>query len=493
MDLNGDATAVWVENGLINTSYQPVNGSYGGVTTLSTTATASSPALGVDGNGNVTAVWVESDVIMTSTFNGSSWSLETAISQGTSLNPASNPVVAVDSTGNIVAAWIRSGFIESSTKPFGGTGWSNVSPISAASSDNPSVAIGGSGTVCAVWHSVVSGSDEIFSATQTINSITKTAGPWSSPLTIASGGFSHNYPKVVVDVNGNSTVVWFRYVVAGSNYDSVQVATSTLVLNGAAWSPVPTFLSGFGSRNPAGLSLKIVTDNEADLVAFWSQSYDGATFNIEGAQQISGGSWTPLTQLIVSNNYAFQGDVSSSLLDEILVGFMYFDGTNVVIQACEASMKGILSEIFFSQLIEVTSGGENGFVRVASAFVSGTETVYAGAAWLSSNGTNTTVQAANGTRTAVLPPTNLHVSQTMPPNNFGIFTEYANTLTWDASASPNIQAYFIYRDGIQVTDVASSVLEYVDHNQVQNGAVTYGIIAVDDDFSPSQEATKSFP
>jgi hypothetical protein len=479
MDGSGNATAAWIENGFVNASFQPVNGTWGTVATLSATALASTPQLKVDGSGNTTAVWSENGVVMASTLplNGS-WSSPTAVSA----TGASNPALAVDATGNMVAVWIRSTFIESSTKLFGGS-WNNVSVLSAANSDNPDVAIGANGTVCAVWHSVVSGANNVLSATNTIG------GVWNSPLTIATGGFNHNYPHIVVDSNGNSTVVWFRYELSGANFNSVQVATSSLALNGTSWSVVPTFLSGLGSQNPANLSLKLVVDSSGDLLALWSQSYDGTTFNIEVAQQLEGGSWSGVTQLVGLDLYSFQGDVVSNPLGTALAGYMYFDGSNIVVQATEASMTGITNNLFFSAPINVSTGSENGYPKVATAFAG--NTVYGGAIWLSSNGINTTIQAATGSRSSILPPTSLSVVQNA--NQFGVFTEYANTLSWQSSSSPNIDLYVIYRNGVKVAAVGSNATQYIDHNMIQNGSVTYGILAFDEEISQSPTATVSFP
>ena len=81
------------------------------------------------------------------------------------------------------------------------------------------------------------------------------------------------------------------------------------------------------------------------------------------------------------------------------------------------------------------------------------------------------------------PPTNLAVVQSS--NNFGVFTEYFNTLTWQASADPNAVGYLIYRNGVFLAQVGADVLQYVDDNRVQNAADIYTVATLDVDQSHS--------
>jgi hypothetical protein len=356
--------------------------------------------------------------------------------------------------------------------------------VSITSSDNPNVSIGANGTVCAVWHSTTSiGSDIVMSSTQSIAS-----GVWSAPIVIASGAFSHNYPYVAVDVNGNAAVVWYRY--NAENFSTLNAIAANLPLNAAAWT-IPTLLTNNGLRNPADLFAKIAFDNDGNAIAFYSMSYDGALFDIEAAQKIVGQNWTFGIPLTGPNTYAYQGDVSGNALGEALVGFMLFDGSNIDIQSAETSLIGFQNSLFFSNFITVSAGADNANPKLASTYVASSNTLFAAAVWLDSNGTNTTLQVSTGSRLPVLPPTNLTVAQTA--NNLGIFTDYTNTLSWQSSASPTVIRYAVFRNGQFVTTVDANTLQFLDHNAIQNGAVTYGLYAIESLSSQSGQATVSFP
>ncbi len=479
MDGSGNSAAVWLENGLVMSSWNPVMGTWTSPVAISNSG-ASSPVLAMDPNGNATAIWLEGTTLMTSSasFNGV-WSAE--ISLATS---SSNPQLAVDVNGNLAAVWVSSASIQAKTKLFGQSWSATPSTLSTTTSDNPSVSIGANGTVCVVWHSVaLAGNDVVESATQSI-----TAGVWGAPIVIAAGAFSHNYPKVAVDVNGNAAVVWYRY--NPNTFTTLNAIASFLPLGSHAWA-IPTVLTNNGSRNPKDLFAKVAFDNDGNAIALYSMCYDGAKFQVEAAQKIVGQNWTLGSRLTIPNPYSYQGDASGNSLGEALVGYMVFDGANINIQTNEASLIGISPFLSFTPTITISTGADNGTPRISSTFITNTDTLYASAVWLSSDGMNTSLQTATGSRSAVFPPTNLMVSQSA--NSFGIFTDYANTVSWQASASPDVSEYVIFRNGIFVIAVDASTLQFVDHNTVQNGAVTYSVCAVDINSSQSPLVNVNFP
>ena len=161
----------------------------------------------------------------------------------------------------------------------------------------------------------------------------------------------------------------------------------------------------------------------------------------------------------------------------------------MLIQSSESDFTGFLGTQW-SVPVNLSSGANHGFPRVA-ATLSG-NTIYAGAVWISTNGSVNTILATTGTRSVVLPPTSLSVVQSS--NNFGgVFTEYYNTVSWTASASPEIVSYVIYRNGAQIAQVDGSVTSFRDDNRVQSGAVTYGVAAVDNQSSQSTIPTVNYP
>ena len=56
-------------------------------------------------------------------------------------------------------------------------------------------------------------------------------------------------------------------------------------------------------------------------------------------------------------------------------------------------------------------------------------------------------------------------------------TEYANRVQWTASTAPSVVAYNIYRNGVFLAQVPSSVLFYEDHNVPKNNTYRYQVAA----------------
>ena len=134
----------------------------------------------------------------------------------------------------------------------------------------------------------------------------------------------------------------------------------------------------------------------------------------------------------------------------------------MLIQSSESDFAGLENNAW-SVPINLSSGANHGFPHVASTLTG--STINAAVVWLSTNGTVNTILATTGTRSVLLPPTSLAVSQSSTSFG-GVFTEYHNTVTWTASASPNIVGYIVFRNGTPIAEVAANVLAYVDNNRV---------------------------
>ncbi len=478
IDNNGNTTAAWIENNFVKVSSLPHNGTWSALQTLSQTG-ASSPKLGVDSSGNVTAIWLENGVVTAATlpYQGS-WGSATAISQ----SGAASEKLAVDSTGNAVAAWERGGFIESATKLANGS-WGSVSVLSAIGSEsNPDVAIGENGLVVAVWHTITS-SDTIYAATSQIN------GSWNTSAAVlpADAQLHYNYPTVTIDPFGNTYAAWFSHDLSGSDYFNVSVMTESLLAGDTNWSDL-TILDQAGRLNPQNLMIKLQCDNHGNVIALWTQSPDGDTFNIQTATQLYRNTWVTGGSLSLSNIYGFTGDISCTPLGHTVAAYMYFDGSSIVIQSTETN---ILSEIqdFWSIPQNVSQQTNNGYPR--TAYSSDGTTLYASTVWIQFNGSNNIIQAVTGSKTPVAPPTNLSVIQ--QSTNYGIFQDYYNTLNWSASTEPNVYLYAIYRNNIFNTSVDANTLQFVDHNEIQNASVTYGVATINANNECSSVSTISFP
>lgn len=479
MDSNGNATAAWLENGVVKASFQPVGMSWGSAQTLSGSG-ASAPRLAVAGNGDVTAIWLSSTGVVTAArlpFNGT-WSSSTAVSAASALTPR----LIVDSSGNAVALWNRGGFIESSTRTVALGIWGLAVMLSGANSDNPDLAVSANGSAMAVWHRVVSDQDQIQSASTLIG------GTWNAAKTVTAATFMHNYPRVALDANGNATTVWYRSIANGEVFSNIYVMYSLLPSGGNTWDTALP-LSEAGMGNPANFTTRVAYDSLGNTYVVWSISYNGSTYNIESAVRQVGKTFTALNAFVSDNTYAFLADAAVNALSDAVVGYMFFDGTDVLIQAVEAQVAGAVVNNYTSA-VNLSSGMGNGYPRIASVITGGTD-INAAMVWITSDGMQNIIVASNGFTTGVIPPTNPMVTQSS--NDFGVFVEYFNTFTWDASTDPNLSFYGLFRNGIFIGAVGSNITEFVDHNAVQNGSVTYGVSAVTNDNAQSAIATVSFP
>lgn len=469
VDSNNNITAAWVENNVIKSSSFPSGGSWSAPVALSNISnTASNPTLALDSTGNVTALWVENAMIESATFPvGGSWSAETSPISGSG---ASNPVLAVDSSGNAVGVWVRSGYIESSTR-ISGT-WSLVSVLSTINASNPDVAISDVGIAMAVWHGLsVSGADIIVSDILTISSNT-----WASALNVfnITPSFFHNYPKVVLDVFGNANVAWWRFNhLDDDNYQNVQVVSSALPNGSPAWTLQPAFLSNFGNRNPADLSIQLGCDSNGDVLAVWTNSYDGQTFSLESDRVLFGGSWESSVQPQSPSLYTFGIDLDI-VGGTALLASMAWDGvSNVTIQTQEQAVGDPILQSW-SDPNQMSTNPDNAYPQCGISLTG--STVNAVIVWTYYNGTNVVINASTGSDTALSPPTGVSATQSL--TDFGVFQDYYNTITWGASSEPHVIQYNIFRDGVFFGAVDPFTFAFQDHNQIEGGTVTYGVAAL---------------
>lgn len=477
IDVDGNATAIWVENDIILASSLPFGGSWDTPVTISNVLnTSSTPRLKIDASGNVTALWIEDTLLKTATLPfGSSWSAASTISDV----GATNPTLAIDDSGNAVAVWVRSGFIETSTRLSGI--WSLVSIISTSGADNPDVAISNFGTAMAVWHNTVAGSDVLVTDILTVSTNT-----WGTPKNVftATAAVKHNYPKVALDANGNAAVAWNRYnLLDGNVYQNVQVMSAALTEGATAWGGI-AILSSAGIRNPADLKIKLSFDVSGNLLAVWTNSYDGEIFTIESALRPFGGLWSGSVPFSTASIYSFGIDLAVASGTALVTNMSWDDVSSIVIQSSESDMTNPLN-LQWTIANPISTGDSNAYPKCALS-VSGS-TINAVAVWISFDGSNVVINASAGTDSVIEPPTN--VAATQSDTDFGVYIDYFNTITWDASSNPNLIQYNIYRNGVFFAATDTVTLEYIDNNQIQGGTVTYGIGALTSDFRQSEIVT----
>jgi hypothetical protein len=463
VDINGNVVAVWIENGTVKSTSGTAGGGWSGTINTLSGSGASDPQVKIDLNGTATAIWVENGVIEASSLplNGS-WSAEVAIS-GTG---ASSPELAVDTSGNLVAVWVQAGVIYSSTQPVGGS-WSAIpTAISASGASSPQIAIGG-GNVVAVWQGVVSSTPTVYVALTTIS------GTWGTPAAISTASVNSSFPQIAVDASGNAIAIWFTYSLSGQAYSNVIVESSSLP-SGGSWSTPVAISTLAGIRNPVDLVSYVAAGPNGTAIAAWTTSTDGSTFNIQ-YDIYSNGSWSAINGLILINLLSFDFDLTTGPLGYAGLVWMSYNSTSssVIVQATVTDLVGVSAG--FINPLPVSVGGDNAFPDI-SLNSSGT-TSYAVVAWGNWNGANTVIQAVQIVYHVLQPPSNLAVVQ--QGNNYGVFTELYNTLSWTASPSANVINYFIFRNGQYLTALNGSTLTFIDHNRPVSETVTYSVSAGD--------------
>lgn len=469
-------------NGIITTKNLPNGGSWSGATQLSTVGNNSiTPKIAIDSNSIISIVWTENTIINYASNNGT-WSSVTALSGA----GASNPTLSVDTAGNVVVAWVSSAQIQAIVKPISTGIWSSITTFTTTNSDNPCIAIGG-GVTTIVWHAKPTSQDQIIASTATT-----VGGSFSTPVNIvglANGGHMHKFPKVAVDSNGNSLVVWYRSDFGGStnsDYINVAVFGATLLVGASSWG-IPIILSSLGMRNPADLTVKCAFDPVGNAYILWTSSTTGSTFNIEANIMQISGTLSGSVQIVSGNLTAYNTSISVSPLSDILVVYMYYDGTNSTIQATETDIGGYPLNVY-TPAITISTANTNNSQSRGSIALTGT-TANATVVWQSYDSTNNTIiiQAVTGSKPLLGEPTSLTVNQTT--NSFGVFNEFDNNLSWTASTDPNTIGYNIYRDNIFIGQVDYTTVSFIDQNAPQSGTgttITYSVASLDSNFQQSQ-------
>ena len=291
---------------------------------------ATSPQLVIDPNGNATAIWVENGVVTAATLplNGS-WQKPVALSA----SGASSPQIGVDSSGNLVAVWNQGGVIMSSIQLFGGS-WS-VTPatISDSGASLPSLDINAGGEMVCAWQGTVDSVPAVFVATGQIT------GSWGSSQTISSAGINSGYPQAAIDPNGDIVAAWFRYDYASNQYSNVIVQSASQPA-GQSWG-APVDVSSPGMKNPADLVIDIAYSGNISPVLVWTSSYNGSLFNIEWAIS-NNGRWTVYPPMVYNNETAYDVDVAVDIVGNVyLVWMCLYSSTSSI--AIEGSMSALQS------------------------------------------------------------------------------------------------------------------------------------------------------
>jgi hypothetical protein len=273
----------------------------------------------------------------------------------------------------------------------------------------------------------------------------------------------------------------------GANYYNVVVKSAERLFANATWD-APVSLSLPGVRNPATLNALVEFDSTGNAIALWNHSFNDETFVLESAVKPVNSLWSSPVDLIDSNLYTYAADLSTTSFGDAMGLYMFYNGSSLMIQSVETDINGFLNNSW-SLPITISLDTNNAFPKIAATLAG--NIVQAAAVWTYNNGTHNQIVASTGTKTLVLPPSNLHVVE--GSNNFGVFNEYYNVLTWSASPDPSVTGYLIFRNGQFLDQVDSNISQYIDNNRTHNAPVTYGITAINEFETQSRTVTLTFP
>ena len=382
MDSAGDALAVWVRNGVVQSSFRPA----GGANSFSVAAdmpgaaaVASHLRVAMDAGGDAVAVWQTDGGSIQAAYmpqgsGGAFNSAQTLETDGT--NKPTAPDVALDSAGDALAVWehfdtgsakVR---IEDEYGPGGTFPGGPGTPISdtAQNSSNPLVRMDAAGDAVAVWlesdgaHTQVqaaarpAGNATTFGAQAQIS--TATANAADPALAMSSGGAAMavwddvtksllgsysssagsafgspqpivnaavtqpTVPSVAMNDNGDAQAVWQQS--DGTNFRAEEQSA-----------PAGTFGGTTVDVSPAGQDAnepQLAMDGAGDAVATWTNP---GTQQINAAQHGSGQEFPATTESHISVGGG--GDTAPSVAidgaGDGIAGWQRSNGTNVIAQA----------------------------------------------------------------------------------------------------------------------------------------------------------------
>jgi hypothetical protein len=227
----GNAVAIWdiyqvnpPNQLLVQASTRPAHGTWGPVVTVSATG-GSVPQIAMDANGNAIAIWTQNGVIDSATLRaGGAWSAPVALSGTT----ASSPTLAVNAKGDAVAGWKTSnGAVFVAERKSGTWTASTVIAPAAFRAGGPHVALNGPGDAAIAW----SGRGTTLVATRAAN------GSWSSPTTLSTSSAGLT-ARVALDDAGNAVAVFALVKLSGNSYVYPLQAVSRPA--GGAWGSAVT-------------------------------------------------------------------------------------------------------------------------------------------------------------------------------------------------------------------------------------------------------------
>lgn len=437
--------AVWLRSNGTVTLVQAAVGSrsgnslsWGGVTTLSTTAAnATLPRVDISEDGLAAIVgWVQSGAIQTivGTISGStaSWGSVVDVATGVS-SPTMSGVKISNDRSRVAIGWTRlSGGIISIIQFSAGTltgntpTWSAGADVTSGNSANQSfmTATPSLSKVGFIYQQNIGGGN--FLARVHIGTLDGTTVTWGTATDLSTSGGSPTGPLLRFSSDGSkATAIWRKNSI-------VQTVSGTISDTTSTWGSI-TDLHASGSSNAAWLALSSDGTKAAAIFTLNGTEVQASIASITN----STATWGTSTTISGTGNTVSAPQIAIS--DDgmrMLSVFARNNGTNTIIQSAAATM--FLGTPSWSSVIDLSATGQNASsALVLTSIQDGMSGV---TVWSRTNGSHTIIQAAYGvdlnpTPTPTATPTATPTQTSTPTSTPTVTPTPTNTSTPTATST----------------------------------------------------------
>jgi hypothetical protein len=454
VDAAGNAMALWKGNasdGIQAARFSRASGTWSPAVSLSAPGvTAEEPKVAFDPGGNAIAIWFHrtgslgtGGVVQTARYAiaTNTWSAPTDLPGG---DEALYPDVVIDAAGNATAVWSRDQFptfVLRTARYTAATGtWGSVVDIAntgnAASGADDRLVVDGNGNVTVVW-TFVFGSSSPSTSQYTLRAARYLAssGTWTAASDLASTfGVSSSDARLGVDATGNLMAIWSLF--DGTNY-RLQSARFTVASN--IWS-VAANIPGVGP-NAEDEALAVAPNGDAMVV--WSEQ-GGSDERVHAIRYLAAtGTWSGVATISPSGRDGDECDVAVDPAGNAIVIWTGSDGTAEIIQAARYTR----ATDTWSIPTELSATGEDADDPLVAFDSAGNAT----AIWERETGSLDVVQATRwlAAAAAVTTPTNL-VASSIVGNTV--------TIAWNAPSAGATPTEYVLEGGVSPGQVLASVL-----------------------------------
>ncbi len=285
VDRNGNVTVVWERYAdtkiVLQSVDRPAGGSWTEPVDIGEVALGLDPEpwIAVDWEGNATAVWKKDGVIQSAfrPFAGE-WEAPLPISGEESYVPQA----AMDARGDVTAVWMHFDgshyVVESAYKPERGA-WESPTLVSQPGEEggNPQVALDANGDSLVAWRGESEGTEFVRAAYRSVG------GSWSAPANVSSAGEQVQSLRGAIDPDGNAIVAWAGSTAKPGGYDIARAAYKPA---SGGWE-TPTELSADGGNS---FPLDVVFDTSGNAAIVWERGGVGTNV-VQAAYRPVGEDW----------------------------------------------------------------------------------------------------------------------------------------------------------------------------------------------------------